>query len=187
VFTSRLELHFATSNDLEGAKSSLNPEGSHIAGHHPQLRGSCDYSLCLPLKSRLDSSLPVIDDPQSRTLEMASYLIKPREPTVLSHKAYQELSPTNLLLGAVVRPLLLNDMPRTLTPGPVRQVPTVHVIPGILDIERFNVALSEALSRFPLPAGRLVRPDTPDAPWKVRSRLVSLSPYLEITTECRFG
>ena len=160
-------------------------EPTPAAGHHPQLGGSCDYSLCLPLKSRLDSSLPVIVDPQSHALEMASYLIKPREPTVLSHKAYQELSPTNLLLGAVVGTLLPNDMPQTLTPGPVQQVPTVHVIPGILDIERFNVALSEALSRFPLPAGRLVRPDTPGAPWKVRSSLHSLS-YLEPTTECRF-
>ena len=37
-----------------------------------------------------------------------------------------------------------------------------------MNIERFNTALGEALSSFPLPAGRLVRPDTPDAPWKVR-------------------
>ena len=50
----------------------------------------------------------------------------------------------------------------------LEQVPTAYVIPEILDVERFNVALSEALSSFPLLAGRLVRPDTPDVPWKVR-------------------
>ena len=37
----------------------------------------------------------------------------------------------------------------------------------MLDVERFNVALSNTLSSFPLLAGRLVRPDTPHAPWKV--------------------
>ena len=42
------------------------------------------------------------------------------------------------------------------------------MIPEILDVERFNVALSETLSSFPLLAGRLVRPDAVDAPWKVR-------------------
>ena len=54
-----------------------------------------------------------------------------------------------------------------LTPGS-GQVPTAHVIPEILDIERFNVALGNALSSFPHLAGRLVRPDIPDAPWMVR-------------------
>jgi len=43
----------------------------------------------------------------------------------------------------------------------------MHVIPELLDIERFNIALAKALSSFPLPAGRLVRPDTPDTPWAV--------------------
>ena len=63
-----------------------------------------------------------------------------------------------------------------LTPGPVLQVPTAHIIPEILDIERFNVALAEALSSFPLPAGRLVRPDAPDATWKVRPCLLPSLP-----------
>jgi len=79
---------------------------------------------------------------------MPSYLVKPKEPTVFGHKEYHELSSSNLMLSAVV--------------------PTAHIIPEILDIERFNVALSEALSSFPLPAGRLVRPDTPDATWMIR-------------------
>ena len=34
---------------------------------------------------------------------MSNYLIKPREPTVLSHKEYHELSSTNLMLPSVVR------------------------------------------------------------------------------------
>ena len=55
----------------------------------------------------------------------------------------------------------------TLTLGLVGQFPTVHIVPELLDVERFNIALAEALSNFPLPAGRLVRPDTPDAPWAV--------------------
>ena len=47
------------------------------------------------------------------------------------------------------------------------QIPAAHVIPEILDVEKFNVALGKALSSFPLLAGRPVRPTTPDAPWKV--------------------
>jgi len=31
-----------------------------------------------------------------------------------------------------------------------------------------NTTLGQTLSSFPLPTGRLVRPDTPDAPWNVR-------------------
>jgi len=41
-------------------------------------------------------------NPESRASEMASYLIKPREPTVLSHKEYHELSSSNLQLSSVV-------------------------------------------------------------------------------------
>ena len=72
-----------------------------------------------------------------------------------------------------------------LTPCPGQQVPTVHVIPEILDIERFNIALGGALSSFPLIAGRLVRPDTPDAPWMVRRYF--LSPCFELTLQFRLG
>ena len=99
---------------------------------------------------------------------MPSYLIKPREPTVLSYKEYHELSSTNLLLSMAVSPPQTTHSEGTLTPGPVGQVPTAHIIPEILDIERFNLALAEALSSFPLPAGRLVRPTVPDEPWTVR-------------------
>ena len=42
---------------------------------------------------------------------MPSYLIKPREPTVLSHKEYHEISSTNLLLPLVVRLPFQNDKP----------------------------------------------------------------------------
>ena len=55
----------------------------------------------------------------------------------------------------------------TLIPGLVEQFSTVHIVPEFLDVERFNIALTGALSSFPLPAGRLVRPPTPDAPWMV--------------------
>ena len=40
----------------------------------------------------------------SLDFRMPSYLIKPREPTVLSHKEYHELSSTNLLLSTAVSP-----------------------------------------------------------------------------------
>ena len=101
---------------------------------------------------------------------MPSHVIKPREPTVLSHKEYHGLSPNNLLVSKAVRLLLqIIWLETALNYGPVQQVPTAHIIPEILDIERFNIALGETLSSFPLPAGRLVRPDTPDAPWKVHS------------------
>jgi len=99
---------------------------------------------------------------------MASHLVEPREPTILSHKEYHELSSTNLLLPAVVSCHSQIIWPETtLNRGPVQQVPTAHIIPEILDIERFNIALGESLSSFPLPTGRLVRPDRPDAPWRV--------------------
>jgi len=44
---------------------------------------------------------------------MQSYLVKPREPTVLSHKEYHEISSTNLLLSRVVSPPLPNDTLKT--------------------------------------------------------------------------
>ena len=106
-------------------------------------------------------------------LEMQRYLVKPTEPTILSHKEYHEVSSINLLLSWTVSLQLQNDI-RGATLTPTReQVPTSNVVPEILDIERFNVALSKTLSSFPHIAGRLVRPDTPDAPWKVRSRFIS--------------
>ena len=56
---------------------------------------------------------------ESRTLEMQSYLIKPREPTVLSHKKYHELSSNNLLLAwAVSCHAEMIYREATLTPGP---------------------------------------------------------------------
>ena len=44
---------------------------------------------------------------------MSSYLIKPREPTVLSHKEYHELSSTNLMVSEVVCLPLPNDISRS--------------------------------------------------------------------------
>jgi len=117
---------------------------------------------------------------------MSSHLVKPKEPTILSHKEYHEISSANLLLFMTVRHRSQMTCPEvTLTPGLVEQIPTVHVIPEVLDIERFDVALSDALSSYPLFAGRLVRPDTPDTPWKVRP--YSLFPFPQLTTEFRFG
>jgi len=49
-----------------------------------------------------------------------------------------------------------------------RIVPNAQIIPELLDIGRFNAALSKALSSFPLLAGRLVRPDSLEAPWRIR-------------------
>ena len=44
---------------------------------------------------------------------MQRYLVKPREPTVLSHKEYHEVSSTNLLLSLAVRPPFLSDILRS--------------------------------------------------------------------------
>jgi len=54
------------------------------------------------------SELSATNCPQGYAFEMLTYLVKPREPTVLSHKEYHEISPTNLLLSAIVRPSLPN-------------------------------------------------------------------------------
>ena len=44
---------------------------------------------------------------------MSSYFIKPKEPTVLNHKEYHELSSTNLMVSEVVSLPLSNDVPRS--------------------------------------------------------------------------
>ena len=51
------------------------------------------------------------------------------------------------------------------------QVGTAHVIPDDIDLVRFNNALARTLSVYPLCAGRLVRPDAIDQPWKVCSSI----------------
>lgn len=42
---------------------------------------------------------------------MPNYLVKPREPTVLSHKERYEISSTDLLLSFMVRPPTLCNVP----------------------------------------------------------------------------
>jgi len=50
---------------------------------------------------------------------MPTYLVEPREPTVLSHKEYHELSSTDLLLSWTVSPpLRMTCLDATLTPSP---------------------------------------------------------------------
>jgi len=49
----------------------------------------------------------------SKSSDPCSYFIKPREPTILSHKEYHEISSTNLLLPLVVRLPLPNDTPQS--------------------------------------------------------------------------
>ena len=56
--------------------------------------------------------------PKSHGLNMPIYFVKPKEPTVLSHKEYHELSSTDLLLSWTVSPPLHITYPKaTLTPG----------------------------------------------------------------------
>ena len=56
--------------------------------------------------------------PKSYGLNMPIYFVKPKEPTVLSHKEYHELSSTDLLLSWTVSPPLHMIYPKaTLTPG----------------------------------------------------------------------
>ena len=132
--------------------------------------------LSLPIATH-DSEDTLASDTWSHTFKMLSYLIKPVEPTILNHKGYHELSSTDLLPSLVVRPPLPKYMSKaTLTPGLVEQLSTMHVVPELLDVKRFNIALAEALSSFPLLAGRLVRPDRPDAPWAVCPCFLSSSP-----------
>ena len=54
----------------------------------------------------------------------------------------------------------------------------MHIVPELLEIERFDIALADTLSSFPLLAGRLVRPDTPDTPWAVCLHFLHFLPFL---------
>jgi len=45
---------------------------------------------------------PVTSNPQGHPFGMSNHLVKPKEPTVLSHKEYHGLSSANLLLFMTV-------------------------------------------------------------------------------------
>ncbi|KAL4247583.1 Acyltransferase [Abortiporus biennis] len=78
---------------------------------------------------------------------MALYIIHAEKPTLLDgHKSF-ELIPTDLMVSYVVD--------------------TAHVFPGTIDIPRFNKAVSQTLSSFPLAVGRISRAKSPGQPWKI--------------------
>jgi len=58
-----------------------------------------------------DHHRSVAGNPLGHIFGMPVYLTKPKEPIVLSHKEYHEISSTNLLLPLVVRLPLPNDTP----------------------------------------------------------------------------
>lgn len=102
---------------------------------------------------------------------MATRYVFPRQPTILAGRDYFDLSHNNLFISANVShapwPPACSSIDH-----PSRwchtQVSTAHVIPDDIDIVRFDNALARTLSVYPLCAGRLVRPDTIDQPWRVR-------------------
>ena len=79
---------------------------------------SSSARVCLRTRTN-DKQEPTSIDPPNPTYrgpksaDPRSYLIKPREPTILSHKEYHEISSTNLLLPLVVRLPLPNHKPRS--------------------------------------------------------------------------
>lgn len=73
--------------------------------------------------------------------------MKAKEPTVLQGQAYYDLRPDDYMLGF--------------------KVDTAHIVPGEIDIERFNEALARTLQVYPVHAGRIIRPRDPKEPWRV--------------------
>ena len=68
-----------------------------VVGYPPQLRGHRD------------------EQSPSHAFKMPLYLVKPREPTILSHKEYHELSSANLMLSAVVMLPFPSEVPQNQT------------------------------------------------------------------------
>ncbi|GJE85404.1 hypothetical protein PsYK624_014830 [Phanerochaete sordida] len=78
---------------------------------------------------------------------MTTHTVKAREPTVLHGQSHYVLRPEDLLIGF--------------------KVDTAHVVPGDIDIDRFNEALAKTLQANPIHAGRVVRPRNPKDSWTV--------------------
>ncbi|EMD32266.1 hypothetical protein CERSUDRAFT_118969 [Gelatoporia subvermispora B] len=76
------------------------------------------------------------------------YTVRAKEPTALNGLPSYPVSSSNLILSFTVD--------------------TAHVVPGLLDIPKFNAALAHTLSIYPLYTGRLVHPRTPIDHWKLR-------------------
>jgi hypothetical protein len=96
---------------------------------------------------------------------MEYFWVRPKEPTILANHQFHELLPTDLLISLVVGCSLEASVPGIrLT---MLQANTVHVVPGPIDVERFNDALSCTLSVYPLATGRIEKPSSSDLPWKV--------------------
>ncbi|KAI0090100.1 hypothetical protein BDY19DRAFT_888071 [Irpex rosettiformis] len=74
------------------------------------------------------------------------YVIKPKEPTVLAGQSEYVLDGNDLMIST--------------------RVDTSHIVPGPIDLERFNDALARTLSVFPTHAGRLQRPSDGKGHWK---------------------
>ncbi|GJE85414.1 hypothetical protein PsYK624_014930 [Phanerochaete sordida] len=78
---------------------------------------------------------------------MTTHVVKAKEPTVLHGQSHYVLRPDDLLVGF--------------------KVDTAHVIPGEIDIARFDDALARTLQAYPVHAGRVVRPRDPNDPWTI--------------------
>ncbi|KAI0765761.1 hypothetical protein BC629DRAFT_908570 [Irpex lacteus] len=78
----------------------------------------------------------------------SKYVVKPKEPTVLAGQSEYVLDGNDLMIST--------------------RVDTAHVVPGPIDIVRFNDALASTLAHFPAHAGRLLRPPHGEGHWKIR-------------------
>ncbi|GJE85403.1 hypothetical protein PsYK624_014820 [Phanerochaete sordida] len=78
---------------------------------------------------------------------METYTVKAREPTVLQGQSHYVLQPRDYFIGL--------------------KVDTAHIVPGDIDIDRFNDALARTLQAYPAHAGRVIRPRDPKDPWTI--------------------
>jgi hypothetical protein len=95
---------------------------------------------------------------------MDAYIVKAKEPTILNGQSHITLAGTDLWIGFRVSSCKNLCTSANLYP----QVDTAYVVPGPIEIERFNDALSRTLSVYPAYAGRLERPRDTDQLWRVQ-------------------
>jgi len=117
---------------------------------------------------------------------MPNYFIKPREPTVLSHKEYHELSSNNLLLASAVScHAEMIYCEATLTPGPGIGSDRPHHS-RILGYRKVQHRTWQCIVELSTPCG-----ETGETGHTRRSLegtpLFLFFPCLEPTTRCRFG
>jgi hypothetical protein len=99
---------------------------------------------------------------------MDPYTVKAKEPTILDGQSHRILAGTDLLIGFKVS--LCGAFCTCINPS--CQVDTAYIVPGQIELDRFNDALARTLSVHPVYAGHLERPKGTNQPWKVRDKHV---------------